>query len=136
MGICNLRHVNEEIKKRKDIVTRYRERLCGVKGIQINFDQENVTHNYAYFPIVIDEKQFGATRNEVYLRLAQNNIYARKYFYPLTSTCVAFRKQYSEFDTPIALHTSQRVLTLPLYADLDVISVDKICNIIISCSKE
>ena len=86
--------------------------------------------NYAYFPIVIEEKIFGASRNEVFDALAEEGIAARKYFYPLTNTFDCFHRKYDVLKTPVALHISKRVLTLPLYADLPLEIVDKICNII------
>lgn len=130
MGICNLRHVDKEIAKRKVVVERYRMHLEGVEGIQLNPIQENVMSNYAYFPIVIEEKIFGASRNEVFDALAEEGIAARKYFYPLTNTFDCFHRKYDVLKTPVALHISKRVLTLPLYADLPLEIVDKICNII------
>ena len=81
MGLCTLRHVDEEIAKRKKVVECYRENLDGIEGIQLPPIQKNVLSNYAYFPIVIDEKKFGVTRNEVFEALAVQHIYARKYFY-------------------------------------------------------
>jgi dTDP-4-amino-4,6-dideoxygalactose transaminase len=133
MGICNLRHVDEEIAKRKVVVERYRSRLEGIDGLQLNVIQEDVKSNYAYFPVVFEEKQFGASRQEVFDKLADNGIGARKYFYPLTNTFSAFHGKYDVSDTPIALHISKRVLTLPLYADLALEDVDRICDIILSC---
>ena len=91
--------------------------------------------NYAYFPIVIDEKAFGASRNEVYIKLAENGIGARKYFYPLTNTFACFHGKFDVKQTPIALHVSLRVLTLPLYSELSINDVDRICNIVLSCRK-
>lgn len=133
MGLCNLRHVDEEIAKRKKVVERYRSHLEGVDGIQLNVQQKDVKANYAYFPVVFEEKQFGASRAEVFDKLAENNIGARKYFYPLTNTFSAFHGQYNVLETPVALHVSKRVLTLPLYADLSMEDVDRICDIILEC---
>lgn len=135
MGLCNLRHVNEEISKRKTIVARYRANLEGIEGIQLNPIQENVQSNYAYFPVIFNEKMFGASRNEVFEVLARNNIGARKYFYPLTNTFECFREKYDVGLTPVALHISKRVLTLPLYADLSLEDVDRICDIILQCKR-
>ena len=132
MGICNLRHVNEEIAKRKKVVERYRERLHGIDGLKLCPIQKNVKENYAYFPVVFEEKQFGASRNEVFETLARENIMARKYFYPLTNTFECFHNKYNVNDTPVAQHIAKRVLTLPLYADLDLSVVDRICDIVIS----
>ena len=133
MGLCNLRHVGEEIAKRKAVVERYRERLGGVDGIQLNAVQPDVKPNYAYFPAIFEEKVFGASRAEVFDKLAENGIGARKYFYPLTNTFACFHKKYDVNETPVALHISKRVLTLPLYADLALEDVNRICDVILSC---
>ena len=98
--------------------------------IQLPPVQENVQSNYAYFPIVIDEKKFGYTRNEVCDVLAENNIFARKYFYPLTNAFDAYHGKFDPNSTPVALHISKRVLTIPLFADLPLEDVERICNII------
>lgn len=135
MGICNLRHVDDEIKKRKKVVERYREHLQDVDGIQLNPIQKDVISNYAYFPIVIDEKIFGSSRNEIFIMLEQNGINARKYFYPLTNSFACFHGKYDVDKTPVALHISKRVLTLPLYADLSLEDVDRICEIILACKR-
>lgn len=130
MGICNLRHLSEEIAKRKLVVERYRSLLDGIPGIQLNPVQKDVESNYAYFPIVVDEKVYGATRNEIAARLAENGIYARKYFYPLTNACGCYKSLYNVEDTPVALHISNRVLTLPLYGGLELEEAERISRII------
>lgn len=135
MGICNLRHIDEEISKRKKVVDRYKEHLENIDGIKLSPVQDDVVPNYAYFPVVFDEKVFGSTRNEVFEKLAENDICARKYFYPLTNTFECFNGKFDVSKTPVALHISNRVLTLPLYADLPLGDVDRICNIIIACKK-
>lgn len=133
MGICNLRYVNQEITKRSRVYNRYVERLHGVEGIQLNRIDSNVTKkNYAYFPIVFNET-FGSSRNEVFEALAQNGIVARKYFYPITNSFECYRDKYNANDTPVALHISKRILTLPMYADLSLDDVDIICDIVLSC---
>lgn len=130
MGLCNLRHIDEEIAKRKKVVERYRANLADVKGIKLNAIQDGVKSNYSYFPIVVDERQFGHTRDEVSEWLADEDIFSRKYFYPLTSTFDCYDNAFDADQTPIALEISKRVLTLPLYADLELETVDRICNII------
>ena len=79
MGLCNLRHIDEEISKRKKVVEEYRKRLAGVKGIKLSKIQEDVESNYAYFPVIFED-EFGKTRDEVMDELAKNNIFTRKYF--------------------------------------------------------
>lgn len=135
MGICNLRHINSEIDKRRKVVERYRKNLKDIDGLRLFKEQQGVDSNYAYFPVFFYERNFGATRNEVYNLLKENGIYARKYFYPLTSTLDCYKGKFSNVDTPIALEVSKRVLTLPLYADLDLESVDRICEIILRLKK-
>ena len=136
MGICNLRHIDTEIEKRKKVAERYREHLEGVEGLQMNCIQPDVRSNYAFFPAVFEEKVFGASREEVFDALGKHGISARKYFYPLTNTFSAFHGKYNVLDTPVALHISKRVLTLPIYADLERNDVDRICEIVLSCRKK
>lgn len=133
MGICNLRHVDDEIAKRKKVAERYRMKLEGVEGIQLNVVQKDVKSNYAYFPVIFEEKLFGASRAEVFDKLVKKGIGARKYFYPLTNTFAAFHNKYDVSETPVALHISKRVLTLPMYADLALEDVDRICNVVLNC---
>ena len=135
MGLCTLRHVEEEILKRKKVVECYRDCLSDIIGIQLPPIQKDVISNYAYFPIVINEKEFGSTRNEVFSALKDNNVYARKYFYPLTNAFDAYHGSFDPTATPIALHISKRVLTIPLYANLPIEDVVRICTIIRDCHK-
>lgn len=135
MGLCNLRHVEEEIEKRKQVAERYREHLEGVDGIRLNPVQKDVKPNYAYFPIIFNEKIFGASRSEVFEKLVENGIGARKYFYPLTNTYDCYHRKYNAELTPIALYISKRVLTLPLYADLEMKDVDRICSLVLDCGR-
>lgn len=135
MGLCNLRHIKKIILKRKRIVEKYREYLEGIDGIQLNTIQEDVESNYAYFPVVFHEEKFGSSRNEVAERLEKENIYPRKYFYPLTSTFDCYHDKYNAENTPVALHISKRILTLPLYPELPLDIVEHICDIILKCRK-
>lgn len=130
MGLCNLRHVDGEIEKRKSIVERYYERLSGIKGIKLSKPQQGVKNNYSYFPVVFEG--FRLNRNEISDVLARENIYSRKYFYPLTSSFQCYKNRFSIEDTPNAKYISERVLTLPLYSDLSLKDVDRICDIILS----
>ena len=135
MGLCNLRHIHDEISKRQMVAARYRSHLEGVEGLQLNAVQPEVESNYAYFPVVFHEQVFGANRDQVYDALAVHDIHTRKYFYPLTSTYSAFHGKYNALATPVALQISKRVLTLPMYADLALEDVDRICEIILSSRK-
>lgn len=131
MGLCNLVYVDREISKRKCVYDYYMDKLSDVDGIQLMKEQDNVKRNYAYFPIIIHEKEFGLTRNELFDALAEQNIFSRKYFYPLTSTYSCYANRFPQNETPIALSISKRVLTLPMYADLTFEEVDRICSVIL-----
>ncbi len=135
MGLCNLRHLDEEIARRKKAAQEYWNMLSGTDGLKLNAVQKGVRSNYAYFPVLIEEKEFGAARAEVFQRLAEHGIGARKYFYPLTSTFTAFHGKYDAGKTPCALHASRRILTLPLYAGLETEEIHRICEIILGCRK-
>ena len=132
MGICNLRHLVDEIAKRKKIVEYYKSRLSNVEGIILCDVQKDVESNYAYFPVVFDGYKY--TRNEIFTMLRENGISARKYFYPLTNSFECYRNYPTAGadKTPVAQHIALRVLTLPLYADLALKDVDQICDIILS----
>ena len=130
MGICNLRHIDDEIKKRKTVFDYYESRLLDVAGIRTRKIPNNVQSNYAYYPIVVDEKKFGKTRNEIHSIMQKNNIYTRKYFYPITNSFECYQGKFDVFKTPIALRISKRILCLPMYSDLSVKEIDRIVSII------
>lgn len=130
MGICNLRHVEGEIEKRKAVLQRYVERLSNIRGIKLCKPQRGVKSNYAYFPVVFDG--YVLSRDEVFENLKEKNIYARKYFYPLTNSFACYNGRFDVERTPIANHIAKSVLTLPLYADLALEDVDRICDIILN----
>lgn len=135
MGVCNLRHIEEEIAKRSEVEARYRENLTGVSGVKLVEPQEGVKSNHAYMPVLFDERSFGATRDEVFSELEKNGIGARKYFYPLIPDFACYRSVYSSERVPVAKWVSDRILTLPMYADLDIEDVDRICTIVKSLGK-
>lgn len=130
MGICNLRNLDNDIKKRKIIFERYRERLNGIKGIKLVEGQEGVKSNYSYLPALFDG--FKMDRNEVMEKLASENIYTRKYFYPLVNNFECYKNRFDCSKTPVAEYVANRILTFPLYSDLSVEDVDRICDIIIN----
>ncbi len=129
MGLCNLKHIDEEISKRKKAFDRYIERLSGIESIKLLKIKQCVKHNYSYFPVVFDGYKY--SRDEVAEILAKNDIFARKYFYPLTSEFEVYQNRFDIQSTPIAKSVSEKVLTLPLYADLSVEEVDKICDLVL-----
>ena len=128
MGLCNLRTIDQEIGKRKKVFERYVEQLDGIKGIKLSLPPRDVLSNYAYFSVVFDG--FQLSRNEVQEELLKHNIFSRKYFYPLTNSFDCYQEKFKIENTPVAKYIAEKILTLPLYADLMVEDVDKICAII------
>lgn len=135
MGICNLRHVDEEIEKRRHVAERYWERLEGVPGVRAFRPRGDVRYNYAYLPVTFDAKAFGATRDDVYAALMDRDIHPRKYFYPLVSDYECYEGRFDSSQTPVAKRAASEVLTLPMYADLAPEDVDLICDIVLSCGR-
>lgn len=131
MGVCNLRHVDYWIAQRKAAVERYRENLADAAGLRLCPVQKDVESNYAYFPVYFNEKEFGESRDEVAERLEKENIFARKYFYPLTSEFSVYQKMFPIQQTLVAYDASRHILTLPLYSDLSLDDVDRICQVIL-----
>lgn len=129
MGLCNLRHVDNEIKKRSLVVERYNTRLANVNGIKICKLKEEINSNYAYYSVVFNNYKYN--RDEVFEKLKNEGIIARKYFYPLTNSFDCYKDNFKVNETPVAKYISERVLTLPLYADLSLEDVDRISNIIL-----
>lgn len=128
MGLCNLRHLDEEIRKRGQVANRYFENLHGADGIRLNIPPANVESNYAYMPILFEGGS--AVRDGVMEVLSREGIGARKYFYPLTSQFSCYGGSQNLSSTPIAQWTSERIITLPLYAGLPLNEVNRICRIV------
>lgn len=130
MGICNLRRMEECIAARAKIAERYNERLTNIPGIRLNVQKENVTPNYAYYPVYFDEVVFKKSRDKVFDELKANDIFARKYFYPAINELSCYKDRY-EKNTPVAHDASLHVLTLPMYEELALEDVDRICETIL-----
>lgn len=128
MGLCNLKYIEELIEKRKALTEQYETLLSGNEGICFFERNPRVKYNYAYMPVLFENQE---KRDEIYERLAQQHIYARKYFYPCINEYECYRNQYKGSDTPVALSLSKRVLTLPIYAQLEPEVVGRICDIIL-----
>jgi dTDP-4-amino-4,6-dideoxygalactose transaminase len=136
-GLIQLKHFDEYIKRRKDIANLYRKYLTDVEGIQILLDVEGVRHNYAYFPVLIDEKKYGRTRDDLYELLRMHNFYCRRYFYPLISQFPTYRNLPSAMpdNLPVAEKITRKILCLPIYPDLELDIVHHICDLIIKKGK-
>ena len=131
MGVCNLRHIDAEIAKREAVYNRYLKHLDGIDGIILNKVQNGVKSNYAYFPIIFSGYKYN--RDNIFEKLKKEGIIARKYFYPLINEFECYKNEsfYGADKTPTARFIAANVLTLPMYSDLALEEVDKICDIIL-----
>lgn len=132
MGLNVLPLVKEEQKKRSEIRAYYTEKLKDIPGISIITVPENTTSSEQYFCIRINESEFGASRDTVYERLKENNIMARKYFYPLVSDYPCYNSLASARSKylPEATKAANEVLCLPFYGDLNKVQIKNIYQIL------
>ena len=127
-GLLNLKQVDDAIVKRKKIVEAYKKFLRDIKGISFLEDIPSVTHNYSYFPVFVNGKEYGMSRDALYQKLRQHNIFGRRYFYPLISDFPAYRGLPSSAPErlPVARKMASEVICLPIYADLPIENVERI----------
>lgn len=128
MGLCNLKYVDQNIRLRRQKAERYHQNLQNAAHVTLPaFNDPDVRYNYAYYPILLED---GSQRNEVYDHLKEHDIYARKYFYPLTCDAECFGGRYADCDLRVARDICGRVLVLPLYPELEDAVVDRISQIV------
>jgi dTDP-4-amino-4,6-dideoxygalactose transaminase len=132
LGLLQLKYHEENVEKRRKIVDTYRENLSSVKGISFLPDPQNTISNHSYFPVFINEQEYGMSRDELYTKLKQNAIYGRRYFYPLISEFSMYRKLDSADpnNLPVAQQIAKQVICLPIYPDLSVDIIKRISSII------
>lgn len=132
MGLLQLKSFNDSIEKRRVVANRYRELLKDVKGISMLPEPQETTSNYAYFPIFVDEKEYGMSRDALYEKLKQNNIFGRRYFYPLISEFSMYRGLESSApeNLPVAHRMANEVICLPIYPELKKEHIELIYKII------
>ncbi|MEE9430453.1 MAG: DegT/DnrJ/EryC1/StrS family aminotransferase [Melioribacteraceae bacterium] len=137
IGLLQLKDVEINIEKRKRIAEYYRDSFNELDGITYFPNIENVYHNYGYFPIFVDENKFGSSRDELYNKLKENNIYARRYFYPLISQFQPYKdlESSSAENLPVASKVTEQVISLPIYADLKIEDVERIVEIIFDAKR-
>jgi dTDP-4-amino-4,6-dideoxygalactose transaminase len=130
LGLLQLKHIDTAIEKRREIDTLYRRILKDVEGIRILPLPADSKQNYSYFPIIV-EKDYPLNRDELYKKLRENSVFARRYFYPLISQFPMYRGLLSAkpSNLPVASRISQQILCLPIYTDLNENQVDLIVSI-------
>lgn len=131
-GILELIYVDKAIESRKKIAQLYRKGLENVKGISFFNDMPNIKYNYSYFPIFIDNELFGISRDELYVMMKKNNIFARRYFYPLISEFSTYKglPSATKENLPNAHKMANGVICLPMHHELSIEDVQKVISLI------
>lgn len=132
-GLLNLRQVDQAIEARHQVAIRYREALRQTEGIEFWDDLPGVRHNYSYFPIFVDSKKYGKTRDELYFCMKEKGILGRRYFYPLISDFATYRglPSASRENLPVATKMADSVICLPMHHLLTDTDIDKIIDCIV-----
>jgi dTDP-4-amino-4,6-dideoxygalactose transaminase len=131
-GLLNLKQVDAAIEARQKVANAYREVLKDVKGIRFFEDMVGVRHNYSYFPIFVDAEQYGMTRDELYEKMKAENVYGRRYFYPLITAFEPYRDYPSAnaANLPIAIKIADQVICLPMHHALTTEDVERVVKAI------
>lgn len=131
MGLLQLKYIDENIYKRKQITLRYREQLNNVSGIRYLNDLPDVKHSYSYFPVFVDKEKYRLNRDVLYEKLKEHNIFARRYFFPLISRFPTYRGLESARPDrlPVAEKVATEVICLPLYPGLEDDDIIRICKV-------
>ena len=132
-GLLNLRQVDAAIAARRKVAQAYREGLKDVPGISFWNDMPGVRHNYSYFPIFVDAEQYGMTRDALYFKMKEQNIWGRRYFYPLISEFSTYRglESANPENLPNAHKMANQVICLPMHHTLRDEEVRRVINCIL-----
>ena len=132
-GLLNLRQVDKAIESRHQAAIKYRKAFAGIKGVKFWDDIPGVKHNYSYFPIFINANEYGLTRDELYYKMKEYNVFGRRYFYPLISSFSTYRGLPSagKDNLPTAYKMAEEVICLPMHHSLTEEDINRVISIII-----
>lgn len=132
-GLLNLDIVDSAIQARKKVAMTYKEALKDIPGIRFMQDIPGVRHNYGYFPIFVNEKEYGMSRDALYEKMKEANVYGRRYFYPLISTFSTYRglESSNTSNLPVATRLADEVICLPIHHALTDDDVSRVLNCIL-----
>ncbi len=132
-GLLNLKQVDAAIEARHQVAIKYREALRNVEGIEFWDDLPGVKHNYSYFPMFVDAKKYGMTRDELYFKMKEQGVLGRRYFYPLISDFSTYRNLPSATreNLPVATKMANEVICLPMHHSLSEGDIQRVLNCIL-----
>lgn len=133
-GLLNLKQVDSAIEARHKVAMQYREALKNIDGITFFDDIPGVKHNYSYFPIFVDEKKYGMSRDALYFKLREVGVFGRRYFYPLISTFASYKNlpTSNPENLPVATKMADQVICLPMHHNLSGEDLSKIVELVIN----
>lgn len=132
-GLLNLKQVDAAIEARHQVAIRYREALRDIPGIRFFDDMPGVRHNYSYFPIFVNEKEYGKSRDQLYFEMRDRGILGRRYFYPLISTFSTYRglPSASPDNLPVATRIANEVIFLPMHHALSEEDINRVLELVV-----
>lgn len=132
-GLLNLKQVDAAIEARHQVAIKYREALKNIEGVSFWNDMPGVKHNYSYFPIFVDAKKYGMTRDELYFKMKEQNVFGRRYFYPLICEFSTYKGLPSSTreNLPNAYKMADSVICLPMHQSLSEEDTNRILSCII-----
>ena len=131
-GLCNLKHIDDAIADRKKVAAAYRKALANIPGITMFKERDDVTYNYSYFPIFVNEAEYGMSRDSLYEKMKSQNVLGRRYFYPLISSFAIYRglPSASKENLPVATRMADEVICLPMHAGLTNEDVSRVLELV------
>lgn len=131
-GLLNLKQVDAAIERRHQVALRYREVIDQIEGLSYLQEKPNVRYNYGYFPIFVDEAKYGMSRDALYEKMKEVNVFGRRYFYPLITTFTPYRDYPSAApcNLPVATKMADEVICLPMHHDLSAEDVNRVIECI------
>ncbi len=129
LGLCNLKHINNEIKKREVLVKYYTKKMASINGVQLPIYEKYIKYNYAYFPILVEN------RDLIFQKLEDKKIFCKIYFYPIIPESQYYKNKLDDEVVENALLLANKVLVLPLYSSLSLDIIDNICDVIEKVNK-
>ena len=129
-GLLNLKQVDAAIDARHKVANRYREAINQISGLTYLHELPNIRYNYGYFPIFVDDEKYGMSRDALYEKFKANNIFGRRYFYPLISTLNPYKEDPSATPSnlPVATKMADQVLCLPMHHEVGGDDIEKIVS--------
>lgn len=132
-GLLNLKQVDAAIESRHQVAIKYREALRDVEGITFWDDMPGVRHNYSYFPIFVDAKKYGMSRDELYFKMREQGVLGRRYFYPLISEFSTYRglESSTRENLPNAYRMADEVICLPMHHVMSSEDINRVIELVV-----